>query len=586
MMKKNVSITKIISVLLGFIFVVYSGIIFFVVRTNLNSGLVDFFENDTKQFAEAISFEMNVLLDRLDKSVYFPRDALENEYQRGGEIPVWFANNVCIGFLNAFEAEAIVVYDRFGRQISSTAYGTVPHAELVAAALLGTKTRDFVKTGPKIYGIVVIPLWDGDEIIGAVVAKAPLTSNELVMRLSSYIHCNVTVFDGYIRAATSIEGMTGTEIVDHFVIDDAAEGKDTLLINEIGGVPTISYYFPFCDSKGTFLTTLYIGKPLQVATLVSAAIFRPLIAILLVCTVAILLVFIWLMLTRIVRPLDMVRRAVRNLASGNADLTYRLPVRGHDEFADLSANVNAFITILQNLMVKIRDTATEVLQESDQISASSMSISSGASEQAASSEEMSATMEEMASNIRQTAENALKTGEIAGTSSARLIEGDEVVNEAVRAVQEISEKIVVIGDIAKQTNMLALNAAIEAARAGEAGKGFAVVASEVRKLAERSQSDAADIIEVAERTLAAARNAGDKINSVVPEIQKTAELIGGISTACKEQDEGASQVSQAIVQLDTVVQQNASASEQLAAMSEELSANAKNLVAEISKFKI
>ena len=159
------------------------------------------------------------------------------------------------------------------------------------------------------------------------------------------------------------------------------------------------------------------------------------------------------------------------------------------------------------------------------------------------------------------------------------------MRESVEAVKEIAEKIGVIGAIAKQTNILALNAAIEAARAGEAGKGFAVVASEVRKLAERSQISAGEIVDLSERTLDAAENAGEKIANMIPEIRQTTALIDEISIACKEQNNGAQQVSQAIIQLDAVVQQNASSAEELAAMSEELSASARELTKIISIFK-
>ena len=133
--------------------------------------------------------------------------------------------------------------------------------------------------------------------------------------------------------------------------------------------------------------------------------------------------------------------------------------------------------------------------------------------------------------------------------------------------------------------MLALNAAIEAARAGEHGKGFAVVASEVRKLAERSQGAAAEISELSSNTVEIAEKAGTMLNQLVPDIQKTAELVQEISASSSEQNNGADQINKAIVQLDNVIQQNASASEEMASTSEELSAQAEQLQAAISFFK-
>jgi len=247
---------------------------------------------------------------------------------------------------------------------------------------------------------------------------------------------------------------------------------------------------------------------------------------------------------------------------------------------------------LERMLEKLRSVVSEASGASDNVSAGSQELSSsaeelsqGATEQASAAEEASSSMEEMASNIKQNADNATQTEKIARQSASDAQASGEAVGRAVEAMQTIAEKITIVQEIARQTDLLALNAAVEAARAGEHGKGFAVVASEVRKLAERSQAAAAEIGTVSSQTVKVAREAGEMLEKLVPDIKKTAELVSEISAACREQDIGSDQINQAIQQLDKVTQQNASASEQMSATSEELAAQAEQLQTSIAYFR-
>jgi methyl-accepting chemotaxis protein len=192
----------------------------------------------------------------------------------------------------------------------------------------------------------------------------------------------------------------------------------------------------------------------------------------------------------------------------------------------------------------------------------------------------------MAATIKQSADNAAQTEKIARQSAADAIASGEAVSNAVVAMQTIADKIMVVQEIARQTDLLALNAAVEAARAGEHGRGFAVVASEVRKLAERSQAAAAEISTLSGTTVKAAQSAGAMLSKLVPDIQRTAELVEEISAASREQNAGASQINTAIQQLDKVTQQNTSAAEEMSATSEELASQAEQLQTAISYFRI
>jgi len=291
----------------------------------------------------------------------------------------------------------------------------------------------------------------------------------------------------------------------------------------------------------------------------------------------------WIVVS-ISRALSSAVRLAEEVAEGNLNAT--ATARSDDEVGDLIKTLNAMTQKLREVVSEVTAAARNVAAGSQEMSATAEQLSQGATEQASSTEEASASMEEMAATIKQSADNASQTEKIARQSAADAIASGEAVNNAVTAMQTIAEKIMVVQEIARQTDLLALNAAVEAARAGEHGRGFAVVASEVRKLAERSQTAAAEISTLSGTTVKAAQSAGEMLGKLVPDIQRTAELVEEISAGSREQNAGAAQINTAIQQLDKVTQQNTSAAEEMSATSEELASQAEQLQSAISYFRV
>ncbi len=285
-------------------------------------------------------------------------------------------------------------------------------------------------------------------------------------------------------------------------------------------------------------------------------------------------------LNALIAAMNEITAAAEEISGGN--LTVDIRERSAQD--KLMQALSAMVSGLTQTVSDIRSIAGEVAAASQSISTASVQVSKGASSQAAAAEEASSSMEEMVSNIKQNADNAQQTDKIANKSARDAQESGKSVLEAVAAMKEIANKISIIEEIARQTNLLALNAAIEAARAGEHGKGFAVVAAEVRKLAERSQKAAGEINQLSATTLKVSEKSGEMLEKLVPDIQRTAELVQEISAASKEQDTGAEQINKALQQLEQVIQQNASASEEMASTTEELTGQSEQLVGALSFF--
>ena len=252
----------------------------------------------------------------------------------------------------------------------------------------------------------------------------------------------------------------------------------------------------------------------------------------------------------------------------------------------LSGSIQASLGKIASVMRDTVSLLVLVTQQSETMYSSSQELAIGIERLASSTQKISANMREIAEHARQTADNAGETRFIAGQTVSDSREGGDAVLNTVNAMNDIAMKVSIIEDIADQTNLLALNAAIEAARAGEAGKGFAVVAGEVRKLAERSSIAANEINGMTTDSVAIVDRAGKLISGVVPNIEKTGQLIEEIAAASRNQDAGMQRIQDAIHEMEAAAEENTSASTQLSEIAQLLHQHAADLMDKIAFFKV
>lgn len=315
---------------------------------------------------------------------------------------------------------------------------------------------------------------------------------------------------------------------------------------------------------------------------------------------AITAVVFGLLLSLLLRRLLVARDAMNDIASGEGDLTRRLPEEGNDEVTQIAQAFNRFVGKMEAVLIDVRTSSESVHHAANEIAMGGQDLSRRTDNAAASLQQTSASIEEITSTVQHTAASAKEANKLSQTASDVANEGGKVVANVVTTMEDITRASDKIGDIVTlmnsisfQTNLLALNASVEAARAGEHGRGFAVVADEVRKLAGRSSDAANDIQKLIEDSQSKVnngttlvRNAGATMQDIVAHITRVTDVLEEINAATSEQSDGINQVNIAVAELDRMTQENAAMVEESTTAAEQLKEQADHLAGTISSFKL
>ena len=589
---------KVISlVVIGII--AYTVILFNIISHNIRNEMYAFFEEDIIKNEDMVSEKLNEVQQRLDDSTKLIQETIESVIAEDADIDVIeiLANDLCRNAVDVSKVDYMLVFDGDSNLISTDFEGTYFNESELNDALNGKTVNTIVKEFSDLYAVSAYPINGGSD--GAVISRRKISTDSFVKEVADFVNLEFTIFDGPNRAYTSIEGMKNEVISDSSVIDDAIKNGRTILETTIYGKKYIGDYYLFKDKvSGELITVLFLGMEISAVDNVANAIFLPLIATAITCSVVLIAAMILIITFFIIKPLRNVGKAINGLSSGDADLTTRIPVKGNDEFADLGKGVNKFIELLQGIIKKLRQAQESLVaigenlgtnsqqsasataeimaniegvrkqsqNQSDAVGNTSAVLSQSTNavnnlgdlitEQAAGITESSAAIEEMLGNITSVSNSVQKMSESFAILSKTVDTGNQKIGDVSHKVTQMSEQSnmllqanEMISQVAAQTNLLAMNAAIEAAHAGEAGKGFSVVADEIRKLAETSSAQSKHINEKLKEisgyiqdVVVLTKDSQVAFQEIVSQLGSTDTIIRQIGNAMTEQDNASHQI--------------------------------------------
>lgn len=602
--KKAKSIVRVIRVGLILGITLFSVILFVLVYLRLETGLKSYFSDELVTQSYIVSDEMNTMKGELENTASF----VKFEYEASG---AWesdddvYASKLFENAVSAYNLECITLLDKNGAIILSEGSHADSGNDLYESGVHGTVSSELIKLGTNIYAVSAVPVRNRGVIVGAIVIKKAAADYDLVEFISDCTGNDVTVFDGDRRAYSSIEGMTDTILENNAPVLAAKEGDSTLITTKINGRGYLGYYFPVEDSEGNFLTTMFMGKQIDVVFDVSIHIFAPLILVAFICASLMIFVFVMLLDKVAFNPLRKVESAVKNLSSGEADLTFRLPVRGNNEFSRLSNYVNNFIELLQGIVREIKaaqesltaigenlssnsqesasataqimaniegvrkqseNQSNAVTNTSDVISSSAVGLkqladliglqSNDINESSAAIEEMLGNITSVSNSVQKMTDSFKELSSTVMTGKTKLVDVDHKVNEISEESKSLVQANAIIAQIASETNLLAMNAAIEAAHAGKAGEGFSVVANEIRKLAENCSkqsknihAELSGITSSIKNVVSLSKDSQSAFGAIVQSLDYTDGVIREIGSAMGEQESASRNIFESLAKM-------------------------------------